>query len=185
MVDYQLNHLYTRGCPTVIATVSDGQQRAMARLDLTGCPDEIVASVVADPSDPSGYTVLLEWDNGSEGTVSIRWDAGALHAGQPAQGTMQQVYEAGQEGTHTVIITDESDPSRNLTLTFDVPALPALDLTIMPDPSDPSGYTALAVWGPTEGPEPPGELDITIGPDAGDATGYTALAAWTTTGGTP
>jgi hypothetical protein len=184
MVDYQVPHRYTRGCPTVIANVYDGTQRAMARVDLTGCPDEIVASVERDPADPSGYTSLLTWDNGGEGTVSIRWDSGTLHTGQTASGTMSQVYEVGQEGTHTVIITDEDDPNRNLTITFEVPLAETLDLTIKPEPSDPTGYTALAIWGPTGGPTPPGELDITIGPDAGDATGYTAVATWTT-GGTP
>jgi hypothetical protein len=183
MVDYQVPHRYTRGCPTVIATAYDGDQKAMARVDLTGCAAEIVASVERDPSDPSGYTALLTWDNGDEGTVSIRWDAGALHTAQPDAGTMSQVYEVGQEGTHTVTITDEDDPNRNLTLTFEVPVAETLDLTIKPEPSDPSGYTALAIWGPAEGPEPPVELDIKIGPDTGDATGYTARATWT--GGTP
>ena len=184
MVDYQIPHTYTRGCPQVIATVQDGEQRAMALVELTGCPDEIIASVIADPNDPTGYTALLEWDNQGEGPVAIRWDAGVLHPEQPEAGSMIQAYEEGQEGTHTVTITSESDPNRNVTVTFEVPlAASTLDLTIKPDESDPSGYTALAIWGPGVDPGPdPTELDITITPDEGDATGYTAVATWT--GGT-
>ena len=185
MVDYQIPHTYVRGCPQVIAQVWNGDQRAMALVQLTGCPDEITATVVADEADPTGYTALLTWDNHGEGPVAIRWDAGQLHSGQPDAGSMSQGYEEGQEGTHTVTITSESDPNRQLTVTFEVPLATAadLDLTITPDESDPSGYTALAIWGPGVDPGPdPTELDITIAPDAGDATGYTAVATWT--GGT-
>lgn len=184
MVDYQVPHTYTRGCPQVIANAYDGDQRAMTLVALSGCPDEITATVVADPSDPTGYTALLEWDNHSEGTVAIRFDAGQLHTGQPEAGQLVQAYEEGQEGTHTAVITDESDPNRQLTVEFQIPLAAAtdLDLTISPDSADPSGYTAVAIWGPTEGPTPPTELDITISPDVGDATGYTAVAEWT--GGT-
>lgn len=186
MVDYQIPHTYTRGCPQVVATAYDGEQRAMALVQLTGCPDEITATVVADPDDPTGYTALLEWDNHGEGPVAIRWDAGQLHTGQPEAGSMSQGYEEGQEGTHTAVITSESDPNRQLTVEFQVPlAVDAdLDLTISPDPADATGYTAVAIWGPggdEPGPDPT-ELDLTITPDAGDATGYTAVAEWT--GGT-
>lgn len=180
MVDYQVPHTYTRGCPQVIAQVRDGDQRAMDLVTLTGCPDEITAVVERDPSDPTGYTALLTWDNAGEGAVSVRWDAGALIPGQPAQGSLAQVFAEGDEGVHTATVTDESDPNRRVVVTFEVPLGAPLDVTISADPSDPTGYTALAIWGPSEGPTPPGELYIIIGSDVSDPTGYTALATWTT-----
>jgi len=178
MADYQIPHTYTRGCPEVLAVATVGEQRAMALVSLAGCPEDIIASVERDPSDPTGYTALLTWQNTSGSTVSVRWDGGDLQAGQPATGTLSHVYETGQEGTHTALIVDEDDPSRNVTISFEVPLSEMLDLRISPDPSDPTGYTAMAIWGPTDVPPPIDELDITISPDPGDPTGYTALATW-------
>lgn len=183
MVDYQVPHTYQRGCPQVIAQAYDGDQRAMALVALTGCPDTILATVERDPADPTGYTALLTWDNGGEGPVAIRWDAGALQAGQPDAGTMSQAYAEGQEGTHTATVTSENDPNRSVTVEFQIPVAAALDLTVSPDSADPTGYTAVAIWGPTDVPPTPGELDITITPDGADATGYTAVASWTTGAG--
>lgn len=184
MVEYQVPHTYQRGCPQVVANVYDGDQRAMALVALTGCPETIIAAVEADSGDPSGYTALLTWDNSGQGTVDVRWDAGQLHPAEPDAGTMTQVYLPGQEGVHTVTVTDSDDPARTVIVEFEVPVAPALDLRIEPDPTDPSGWTALAIWGPTGVPPQPGQLDITIRPEGGDATGYTAVASWTT-GGTP
>lgn len=185
MADYTLEHTYVRGCPEVIAQVTAGEQRAMALIELTGCPEEIIAVVQRDPTDSTGMTALLIWDNAGEGTVSIRWDAGALYTGQPESGQMSQAYAPGDEGVHTVTVTDESDANRSITVTFELPLAENLDITVSPDDSDPTGMTALAVWGPTEPPTPPGELDIIITADSGDSTGMTATATWTETGGTP
>lgn len=181
MVDYTLRHTYTRGCPRVLAMVTepDTGQVAMQVVELTGCPDEIIASISRDPADDSGYSIILTWDNADQGTVSIRWDAEPEIPGQPAQGEMPKTFTSADDGLHTVRITDEDDPNRWIVLDFEIPYSDPdeLTLTVSPAPGDPSGYTALAIWGPGDGPEPPGELDITIG--AGSADGYTALATWT------
>lgn len=189
MVDYTLSHTYTRGCPQVLARVHEPStgQMAMELVELTGCPDEIVATLRRDPSDDTGYTVILEWDNGDQGTVAVRWDAEPEIPAQDAQGSITRAFTPADDGLHTVRITDEDDPNRFIVLDFEIPYTDPTDLNLMVSPaaSDPTGYTAMAIWGPGEGPEPPTGLDITVGPDTGDATGYTAMATWTQSESTP
>ena len=179
MADYTLRHTYERGCPQVLAVARDGDQIAMALVELTGCPDDIVATVTADPADPTGHSVILEWDNGDQGTVAIQWDGAAASPGHPAAGTEPRAYTPEQAGPHSVAIQDEDDPNRRLVLDFEIPMTPPVDdLTLRIEPGDATGYTARAIWGPSDEPEPPGELAVTVTPAANDDTGYTATASW-------
>ena len=176
MPDYQLEHTYTSGCPVVLATARDGDQIAMALVELTGCPDAITATVAADPDDPTGRTVIVTWDNADQGTVSVRWDGLAAIPAQPATGSLPHVYTAAQDGIHTVTIADEDDPNRSIIVDFETPlAPPPGPLALRVEPDTPDGYTARAIWGPDT--PPPGGLSVQVTPGTGD--GYTATASWT------
>lgn len=176
-----VEHTYDESGTYEITVVSIANPLARATTQVViGDVDDLTGSVEADPADPTGFTAIVEWDNGTHGPVSIQWDDDAVIPDQPATGTDTKVYEPDETGLHTVTIQDEDDPARSLEIEFEIPLVPGdLTLRIEPDPSDPSGYTAVAIWGPGDGPEPPTDLQLTIEPAAGDATGYTAQATWT------
>lgn len=190
MADYTLTHTYESGCPVAIVKAVAGDQIAMARVDLTGCPDELTASIAADPDDDTGRTVILTWDNAGEGPVDIQWDDEEPTTGNPESGTRSRTFDASEDGPHTVIVTDSDDVTRRVVVQFDIPADAGddcLQLRVEADPSDPTGYTARAVWDATDCGDG-GDMNAQVEADPSDPTGYTARVTWSVNndgGGTP
>src|SRR5690625_8041133 len=103
MADYTLTHTYQSGCPVAIVKAVAGDQIAVARVDLTGCPEQITAEVAASSDAPTGRTVMLTWDNTGFGAVDIQWDSDAPLVNQPETGLTQKVFTAEENGSNTVI----------------------------------------------------------------------------------
>lgn len=182
MADYTLTHTYQSGCPVAIVKAVAGDQIAMARVDLTGCPDQITAEVAASPDDPTGRTVVLTWDNTGFGAVDIQWDSDAPLVNQPETGSTQKAFTAEEDGPHTVIVTDSDDITRRAVVQFTTPldVTDCLTATVEADPSDPTGYTARVVWDATGCGDGGGDMNATVEADPSDPTGYTARVTWTT-----
>lgn len=180
MADYTLTHTYQSGCPVAIVKAVAGDQIAMARVDLTGCPDQITAEVAASPDDPTGRTVVLTWDNTGFGAVDIQWDSDAPLVNQPETGSTQKIFTPEEDGPHTVIVTDSDDIARRVVVQFTTPldATDCLTATVEADPSDPTGYTARVVWDATECGDG-GDMNAQVEADPSDPTGYTARVTWT------
>ena len=180
MADYTLTHTYQSGCPVAIVKAVAGDQIAMARVDLTGCPDTITAEVNASPDDDTGRTAVLTWDNTGFGDVTIQWDADAPLTGQPETGSTQKIYTEGEDGPHTVIVTDADDVTRRVVVQFSTPLEGGggLDAYVEVDPSDPTGYTARVVWNAGGTGD---EFMANVDADPSDPSGYTARVTWDAT----
>lgn len=77
------------------------------------------AFVSEDPADTTRMTAIADWNNLDFGTVSVNWGDSTVSTAQPEVGSLTHLYTLG--GTYTVAITDESDSSRKISRTIQVP----------------------------------------------------------------
>jgi len=102
------------------------------------------ATAAADPSDPTGQTVALTWDNGTAGPVTITWGDGTAPEDGAATGTASHPY--ADPGTYTITVASVANPASrtqvDVTLPMDVPA-PAMVVTVTEDTTDATGQTVL------------------------------------------
>lgn len=108
-------------------------------LPFTGAvPDQPLTAVISeDTTAANRLKAKVDWTNTGFGTVKVDWGDGTSVAAQAETGNAAHAYTAA--GTYTVRITDETDASRSLARTVEVPFGPVI--TAAKDTTDATGKT--------------------------------------------
>lgn len=102
-------------------------------------------TVLRDPVDVTGRGALLKVDNHGNGSVVIDWADNSPASNNPGDGVTETPHLFTAPGTYQVKVIDATDSSAQTIVPVTVPfASPTL--SIVADPNDPSGQTALASW---------------------------------------
>lgn len=144
----QSKHKYaTGGGKTITVTDADDPSRtAVFNLTLPYPPDPALTLSVVESTPPGSprRKVTATWDNQGLGPVTIAWGDTSSDSG-PDEGSEDHTYT--QNGTFTVRVTDQAEPSRFTTQVINVPFFDPPTLAVSESvPMDATRRKVNAVW---------------------------------------